>query len=249
MPTDTRNKKNITVADLYDLMTTFINEKAATKEDVTGLATTDDIEALEGRMNVKFTAMENDIKSLGDLRTSLSENVAETMQLKERVEFLENEHAKRVKDEVKRELYDRRLNAIAFGIPEKSKESKDDCVDEIRILLINAGVRNAENITIVDCHRLGKPNDSRSAARPIIFKVNSMFVISDIFQRAKFFKDAGLDHVYIRRHLPKSMRDQRDELKGTMKRLYDAGLKPKWVLDYNTYTYYIVDKNNKTYKR
>ena len=115
---------------------------------------------------------------------------------------------------------------------------------------MNIEVPNAGSIAILDCHRLGKQkyvNDETPVLRPIIFKVNDIFKLKDIFDKAEKLKTM-YKSVYFRRHVPKSKRDQKIKLKGKMQELYDGGLQPKWRIDYEEYEYYIIDKNGKTYR-
>ena len=93
---------------------------------------------------------------------------------------------------------------------------------------MNIEVPNAGSIAILDCHRLGKQkyvNDETPVLRPIIFKVNDIFKLKDIFDKAEKLKTM-YKSVYFRRHVPKSKRDQKIKLKGKMQELYDGGLQP-----------------------
>ena len=82
--------------------------------------------------------------------------------------------------------------------------------------------------------------------RPIIFSVPDMFAVKDIVDKTPTLKtfDNG---IYIRKHLPKSMRDERLKMKNKMKQLYDEGLQPKWQINFDTYKSYILDKNGVKY--
>lgn len=231
--------KKPTVADLYELL-----QHTAKKEDLEGLATTKDIEKLEAKFEARLETIEEEVGKIPEIEERLNENVAETCQLTERVGYLERELARAQQNEIKKDLYDKRMNIITLGVPERTNESKTDCRDYIRKMLENMGVFDAANIILVDVHRLGR--EKENSTRPIIFKVNSMFAVHNIFQCAKNLQTTAKG-VYIRRHLPKQMRDMKDKLKGKMNELYTLGLKPKWVIDFKTYTYFIKDKNGKVY--
>ena len=242
----TRAKKGeITLESLYEFMT----EKAATKDDLKHLATKSDIAELEVKYEERFADIESDLKKIKPLEDNLSANVASTLQLKDSIKTLKEEVDKLKKNEIRREIHERKVNLVLFGITEGKNDNKKKCLEEVRKVLKRIEVPNHERITILDCHRLGaakKDDDGNPISRPIIFKVNDIFKQKDIFDRTDKLKNFYND-VYIRRHVPKSLRDQKDVLKSKMKELYDAGLQPKWRIDYQVFEYYIVDKNEKKY--
>ena len=103
---------------------------------------------------------------------------------------------------------------MIFGKEETENESKRDCRDYIRGLLSKMRVPNANDITIVDAHRLGKV----AGNRPIIFSVPDMFIVKDIVDKIPTLKTFD-DGIYIRKHLPKSMRDERLKMKDKMNKV------------------------------
>ena len=225
-----------TINEVFNLLNEFIG-KAATKDDLVGLAKTEDITALEEKVG----NLQCSIKTAQD---ALNENVDKTKELNDRLTSLEADCSRLRQNETKRELYDRRMNLLVFGMPEKNDESKRDCLSEVRKLLVKMKVPNADHIHIVDAHRLGK---KYVAVRPIIFKVADMFALRNIIKQLPELKKIS-NTVYFRRHLPKAMRDQREKLKIKMQKLYDDNMKPKWQIDYDTCESYIKDKDNNIYK-
>ena len=223
----------VTINELYTMLTDFIQNKAVTKDDLKELAKTSDLEALEKKVDEMQKSMET-------LTQTVASNTAENSKLKNRVTELEDTVKTLKSKEVMREMHDRRRNLLLFGKEESANESKTDCRDFVRGLLTKMRVPNAESITIVDAHRLGKTKGKR----PIIFSVPDMFIVKNIIDQIPVLKtfDNGL---YFRKHLPKAMRDEREKLKGKMKALYDADQQPKWQIDFDNYSSYILDKTGK----
>ena len=145
-----------TINEVFNLLNEFIGI-AATKADLVGLAKTEDITALEEKVG----NLQCSIKTAQD---AINENVDKVKELNDRVTSLEADCSRLRQNETKRELYDRRMNLLVFGMPEKNEESKRDCLSEVRKLLVKMKVPNADHIHIVAAHRLGKKYDG---VRPI----------------------------------------------------------------------------------
>ena len=105
---------------LYDFMT----EKAATKEDLQNLATTKDIQDLEARWDKKFELVQAELNKIKPLEDNLSANVAETISLQESVKQLQTEVKKLQKNEVKRELYERKVNVVLLAYQRNATKIK-----------------------------------------------------------------------------------------------------------------------------
>ena len=122
-------------------------------------------------------------------------------------------------------------------------------------------------MTILDCHRLGKPkasgespagtdeqstSDTRKNSRPIIFKVKDYFTVRTIREnlpklKTYFENNPQEPKVAFRPHIPRQMYLQRKTLQSKFTELYTANLNPKWQLDVKTAKYYIKDKNEQKY--
>ena len=155
--------------------------------------------------------------------------------------------------------YSYRINSILIGIPEKEghwKETPGDCQKHVE-KVFDMFLPDPSLVQITDCHRLGskKPafGDLTSSgvqkARPIIFKVKDFFQVryirDNIDKLKKHFTDNPTENkVFIRPHIPKKMLTQKNSLQPKFKELFDAGLKPKWVLDRKSAVYSIVTENN-----
>ena len=240
----------VTINEVYALLMNFIQERAVTKDDIKGLAKAEDLIAVETKITQKVDALQ---ESLEKNTRTLDKNIADTVESKGRVTTLEETvaemkvmKAEMKVNEIKRQMHDRRKNLLVCGKPENTNETKRDCRDYIRTLLIDMQVPDAENLIIVDAHRLGKGNPA--TIRPIVFSVTDTFVVKDITdQLSELRKLRDYDNVYFRKHLPKSMLDQRKKLKRKMQELYNSGMKPRWQINFETYESYIKDKNGKTY--
>ena len=229
----------MTILELYNMMSNFINNQAVTKDDIKGLAKAEDVTALGQKVDVMQT-------SLDSLKASHETNVAATTAVAQRTSVLEAEMAILKTNEVKRQMHERRMNLLVLGKAEQENETKRACRDYIRKLLVDLKVPDAETLTIVDAHRLGKQKEG--TVRPIIFRVPDMFIVKDILDKVPELRNLDdYSNVYFRKHLPKSMKDERKKLKNKMQELYDNGMRPKWQIDFDTYTSYILDKDGRKY--
>lgn len=257
MPTNAELSSQFTA--LQDQLSVLV-KNMPTKADIDKLATKDELKS-------EFDVFKAELRQeMDDRFTKYKEEQAVIIEdLKLRVTKAETALTKKISELDAQRLmdlkYSYRINSLLIGIPEKEgswKETPDDCQKHVEKVL-DMFLPDSSLVQIIDCHRLGstKPTigDMTSSgvqkARPIIFKVKDFFQVryirDNIDKLKKHFADNPTENkVFIRPHIPKKMLIQKNSLQPKFKELFDAGLKPKWVLDRKSAVYSIVTENNQS---
>ena len=153
------------------------------------------------------------------------------------------------------EMNSKRLNFIIHGIDdEDDKDYEDRSVsNEIARMFLRDALKmaNWDTITFVDCHRLpqkrfeqqkSRTRKGRSVQEPpkrraMIIKLLTVDDMNDVFDHAKELKAYNAlrsadEKVYITRHLPKELVEQKRKYKQVIKNAKDQHHDIKWKMDY-----------------
>ena len=162
------------------------------------------------------------------------------------------------KADILKQMYDRKWNNLAHGIPEGENETKEDCVKLIKQTLADA-LKIKEDIVITDCHRLPQKQDGdynnhpfthtrsrKKYPRPIIFKVTNAFDNGTIWENVANLKEYnddarnnGTHTISISKHLPKALQDQRRKLLPELIKAKRKNLYAKIKFDYQKVAMYL----------
>ena len=227
---------------------------------------TDKMNELSDSLTKRIKSNENDIidlkSSIEPLQVKANQNANETEKLRKEL----NKHIQQVKKEaVLRDLKSRELNIMIGNIPDSNKwEDRNQSMKLVRNFLANLFSHddndhshyNPGDIVIVDAHRVPQnpikffTSTQKKKSRTLIFKVQTYMEMKTIMMRAKNLKKINEhanqeNRIYIKRHLPRIMQDQEQQLRPKFNDLRGQGKKPKFSIDFDTAEIYIeVDGKN-----
>ena len=200
------------------------------------------IEAKLANQDVRISAVE----------TSTSDNSEKIATLQANFKQLKQENKRNA---VLRALYDRKLNGLLHGIKEGHKETRSDSKELVVKFFREAlKLNNADDITIVDCHRLPleKPTNASNKIRPIIVKFLTQADKDCVFSQGTELKEYNRINdlsCYITGHLPPAMQRQRKLLLPKFKKARLEKSSTRWLIDFTTGDYYLQIGDVKHYAR
>lgn len=233
-----------------------------TKEDLNNLASKEDIRKLQDKISENTRKLDERMKAIEDTMAECKVDISSNSKLianqKEKVDDTERKVAEKLEElrlkDLQRDIYDRRLNLLIFGVKEKEGvfgETSAESLLNVKQLLSDMEVENHDNIKIIDCHRL--PQKKRSGddvkPRPIIFKVEDMFDLRRITDKRNGLKEISKttkQRLGLGKHLPKSVVSQKQLLQKKYDEFFSRQLKPKWHFNYATLKFSIQDVEGNT---
>ena len=218
--------------------------------------------------NQKLTELEGKINTtevnVGNLTTKVADHEEATTEkfsvVDERLTEIElsisslNDFKSRTeKTMILNDLFHKRFNIMFHGFADSNQEEsmEERLKNASTILNDYLDIPNANDIVIVDTHRLPQTPITRRASRgpakpicrPVVIKVSNVEDRKLIYDalKAKYESINDLrgdnEKFYATRHLPKAMGEQRKRLLGKCKKARKEGKKTEWRIDYNTADY------------
>ena len=217
---------------------------------------------IEDRLNNKV-----DLNSIEALKINLN-HVEDSIELKSKKleavtgQILQLEdHLRKFKAETEqdllaKELYDKRLNILIYGIEENIKtawETRTETEKKIREFLNQAlKIPSSHAIAISDAHRLPQhiiTKQGKRITRPIIVKLSSYNDKKLIMTSLKNLKQYNEERksriypecnsVYVTEHLPRALIQQKKTLLPAFKNAKNLGKKVSWKIEQLNYCLYI----------
>lgn len=233
-----------------------------TKDDIKRLASKEDIRTLEKKITDSTAALHKRVNEVEEMVTECRKDIASNSQKitdqDGKVKITDGKIDDKLKElefkDLQRDIYDRRLNLLIFGMVEKKGvygDSNAESLQKIKNLLAEMEVEDYENINIIDCHRL--PQKKRvgddEKPRPIIFKVSDMFDLRRITDKKAKLKELSKSKNFrlgVGKHFPKAIIDQKKQLQEKFDDLYRQKMKPRWHFNHATLKFSIQDNEGKT---
>ena len=234
-----------------------LNEAGLFKTINTETPSNKDIMMVLRCMNDKLGKLDTIEDELKALKVDLATTVTNVDNIDVRVKVLEEEKESNLnaynnalkKQQISaliNEYNSKEYNIIINNLPGIGKKEKPSIslAKVYSVLKDILRIEDADAIVIANCHRLPGKDSKRL---PLIFKLASMFDKDKIWKNLNnlsiYNNDQDDDHkVFIQmNHLPKKLKDDRDELLGDFLKHKKAGKKPRWrfVKDKGEYCYMI----------
>ena len=233
----------------------------------------------ELKLSDRLTAIDNSLKELNKLpkrveqlesfqsaQTSANADLAILLEERDqRINALElkfiNLNEANEKEATLKQLYDRRLNLLLHGIPDKAwetpQESKVHVVNFLKNIL---KLNDADNMGFVDVHRLPanrinaqRSEDEKRKRRPIVFKLHTIAdrkkIRDELHLLEKYNENKPRNEkVSVSIHLPRNLQLQRKALVPEYVKQLKAGKKVMIKVNYDTAEMVIADKSKRTPK-